>query len=175
MNGIELGVALKSGQRANGTLITSPSPHLPDSLCNSGLDFVFIDTEHIPIGDHDLSWMCKAYSGMNLVPLVRIPEPDPYRACKVLDAGAGGIIAPYVESVEQVCALRGAVKLRPLKGERLAHALNGTQPEKQLGRVFAQAKRRQAADHQRRKHSLGKARLALGDRVDDSEDIANAI
>lgn len=132
MNGLELGAALKSGKRAYGTLITSPSPHLPNSLRNTGLDFVFIDTEHIPLGDQDLSWMCQTYSGMNLVPLVRIPEPDPYRACKILDGGAGGIIAPYVESVEQVTALRGAVKLRPLKGEKLADALNGTPPEKQL-------------------------------------------
>ena len=41
----------------------------------------------------------------------------------VLDGGAGGIIAPYVETVAQAQALRGAVKLRPIKGERLAAAL----------------------------------------------------
>ena len=69
MNGIELAAALRSGQRAYGTLITSASPHLPERLHNVGLDFVFIDTEHIPIDDHDLSWMCQVYSGMNLVPL----------------------------------------------------------------------------------------------------------
>ena len=128
MNGIELAAALRSGQRAYGTLITSASPHLPERLRNVGLDFVFIDTEHIPIDDHDLSWMCQVYSGMNLVPLVRIPGPDPYRASKVLDGGAGGIIVPYIETVEQVEALRGAVKLRPLKGEKLAGVLDGSAP-----------------------------------------------
>ncbi|MDE0738660.1 MAG: aldolase/citrate lyase family protein [Planctomycetota bacterium] len=128
MNGIELAAALRSGQRAYGTLITSASPHLPERLRNAGLDFVFIDTEHIPIDDHDLSWMCQVYSGLDLVPLVRIPEPDPYRASKVLDGGAGGIIVPYIESVEQVEALRGAVKLRPLKGGKLAGVLDGTAP-----------------------------------------------
>ena len=126
MNGLELSNALKAGRRVYGTLITSASPHLPQRLRNVGLDFVFIDTEHIPIDDHDLSWMCQTYCEMNLVPLVRIPEPDPYRACKVLDGGAGGIVAPYVESVEQVQALRGAVKLRPLKGKKLAGVLDGT-------------------------------------------------
>ena len=126
MNGNELSRALRSGERAYGTLITSSSPHLPERLRNVGLDFVFIDTEHIPIDDHDLSWMCQFYAGMNLVPLVRIPEPDPFRACKVLDAGAGGIVAPYVETVEQVQALRGAVKLRPVKGKKLTGILDGT-------------------------------------------------
>lgn len=126
MNGLELSRALRSGDRAYGTLITSASPHLPERLRNVGLDFVFIDTEHIPIGDHDLSWMCQVFAGMNLVPLVRIPEPDPFRACKVLDAGAGGIVAPYVETVEQVQALRGAVKLRPVKGRKLGGILDGS-------------------------------------------------
>jgi 2-keto-3-deoxy-L-rhamnonate aldolase RhmA len=63
---------------------------------------------------------------------VRIPSPDPYEVCKVLDGGAGGVVAPYVETVEQVEALVGAVKLRPLKGKRLAEALrdrNTLQPE----------------------------------------------
>lgn len=90
-----------------------------------GLDFVFIDTEHLLVDDHDLSWMCQVYNAMELTPLVRIPEPDPYRATKVLDGGAGGVIAPYVESVEQVRALYGAVALRPLKGRKLANALEG--------------------------------------------------
>ena len=126
MNGLELSKALKAGERVYGTLITSPSPHLPSQLKGIGLDFVFIDTEHISLTDHDLSWMCQTYRAMNMVPLVRIPEPDPYRACKVLDGGAGGIIVPYVESVEQVQALRGAVKLRPLKGKKLAATLDGS-------------------------------------------------
>jgi len=126
MNGLELSESLRAGRRVYGTLITSPSPHLPDRLRGIGLDFIFIDTEHIPITDHDLSWMCQTYRAMNLVPLVRIPKPDPYQACKVLDGGAGGIIAPYLESVEQVQALRGAVKLRPLKGKKLAAILDGS-------------------------------------------------
>ncbi|MCH8136680.1 MAG: aldolase [Proteobacteria bacterium] len=126
MNGLELSKALKAGRRIYGTLITSPSPHLPPQLKSIGLDYVFIDTEHIPLGDHDLAWMCQTYRALNLVPIVRIPEPDPYRACKVLDGGACGIVAPYIESVAEVQALRGAVKLRPLKGKKLANALDGT-------------------------------------------------
>ena len=35
----------------------------------------------------------------------------------VLDGGACGIVAPYVETAEQVRQLVGAVKLRPLKGK----------------------------------------------------------
>ena len=123
MTGEEFTKALRDGQRTYGTLIVSTSPRWPEVLGNSGLDFVFIDTEHIPIGRETLSWMCRTYAAMNLAPVVRIPSPNPVDACKVLDGGACGIVAPYVESVEQVRELVGAVKLRPLKGKLCEKAL----------------------------------------------------
>ncbi|HCD32009.1 MAG TPA: aldolase [Phycisphaerales bacterium] len=94
-----------------------------------GLDFVFIDTEHIALNRSDLSWMCRTYSAMNLSPLVRIPSPDPNQATMALDGGAVGVIAPYVETVEQVKALVGAIKYRPLKGQVLQAVLAGQSPE----------------------------------------------
>jgi 2-keto-3-deoxy-L-rhamnonate aldolase RhmA len=108
---------------AYGTLVVSPSPRWPSALARIGLDFVFIDTEHIALDRAQLSWMCQTYAAMGLSPLVRIPSPDPYQACMALDGGAGGIVAPYIETVEQVQVLVGAVKLRPLKGARLAEAM----------------------------------------------------
>jgi 4-hydroxy-2-oxoheptanedioate aldolase len=90
---------------------------------STGLDFVFIDTEHIPIDRVTLSWMCQAYRAVDLAPMVRIPEPDPYQACMALDGGASGVVAPYVETADQARALVGAVKFRPLKGRRLQNFL----------------------------------------------------
>ena len=119
----QLRAALRSGKRAYGTLIVSDSPRWPAQVAQIGLDFVFIDTEHIAIDRKELSWMCQTYAAIGLPPIVRIPAPDPYAATMVLDAGAAGIVAPYVETVEQVRALHGAVKLRPIKGARLAAVL----------------------------------------------------
>jgi 4-hydroxy-2-oxoheptanedioate aldolase len=93
-----------------------------------GLDFVFIDTEHIAIDRAQLSWMCQTYGALGLPPIVRIPSPDPHAATMVLDGGAAGVVAPYVETVEQAQALRGAVKCRPLKGQRLEDVLRGAAP-----------------------------------------------
>ena len=116
-------MALRSGRRVYGTLVVSTSPKWPGVLRSSGADFVFIDTEHIPIDRTTLSWMCQTYASMGLPPIVRIPSPNPIEACKVLDGGACGIIAPYVESAEEVRELVGATKLRPLKGRRMDEAL----------------------------------------------------
>jgi 4-hydroxy-2-oxoheptanedioate aldolase len=94
-------------------------------IAATGIDFVFLDTEHIVLDRGQLSWMCQAYVGLGVAPVVRIPSPDPYVATQVIDGGAVGVVAPYVESVSQVQALRGATKLRPLKGQRLARLLAG--------------------------------------------------
>ena len=123
---------IKKGQNIYGTAIVSPSPQWPAALENSGLDFVFLDTEHTPIDRLTLSSMCRYYDLMGIVPLVRIPSPDPFEACKALDGGAVGIVAPYIETPEQVKELVGAVKYRPLKGKRLQAALNGDKLEDKL-------------------------------------------
>ena len=132
MTGKEFNERLRRGDPLIGTLIVSPSPRWPQVVAGCGLDFVFIDTEHIAIDRHPLSWMCQTYAALGLPPIVRIPSPDPYEATKILDGGAAGIVAPYVETVEQVRALRGAVKLRPLKGARLAGILAGEACEPEL-------------------------------------------
>jgi len=108
-------------------------------MAGTGMDFVFIDTEHVSLARETLSWMCRHFDALDIAPIVRIPEPDPYRACMVLDGGAQGVIAPYVESVEQVMALRGAVKLRPLKGRRLDAVLSGSEvPNPETGEYLRQ-------------------------------------
>lgn len=137
MNPQQLKEALRLGRRAYGTLIVSSSPRWPETVAKIGLDFVFIDTEHIALDRAQLSWMCQTYRALGLAPIVRIPAPDPYAACMALDGGAGGIVAPYVETVEQVQALRGAVKLRPLKGQRLADALRDNPIEPELAAYLA--------------------------------------
>jgi 4-hydroxy-2-oxoheptanedioate aldolase len=121
----ELKSKLAAGANVFGTLIVSPSPRYPEAVKDLGLDFVFIDTEHIALGRHDLSWMCRCYAALGLPPIVRITEPNPHLASQALDGGAAGVVAPYVETPEQAQALCGAVKLGRLKGKRLARALTG--------------------------------------------------
>lgn len=117
-------VRLKDGKRLYGTSITASAPPWPPAVKRAGADFVFIDTEHRPLERAMVAQMCVAYQALGLPPLVRIPSPDPYEACKVLDGGAAGVLAPYIEHPEQVRSLVGATKLRPLKGQRLEEALD---------------------------------------------------
>ncbi len=124
----EFGQALRRRQRLYGTQITSISPRVVEAMKGAGLDFVFIDTEHTPIDRVTVSWMCQAYRNAGLPPMVRIPEPDPYQACMVLDGGAACVKVPYVETAEQARQMVGATKFRPFKGKRLESLLSGEKP-----------------------------------------------
>jgi len=128
MNGKQFREKLHAGERLYGTLIVSDSPRWPPVVSGLGLDFVFLDTEHVARDREKVSWLCQAYAAYGLPPVVRLPSPDPYQATAVLDGGARGIIAPYVESAEEVRRMVGAVKFRPLKGKKLRAALAGEAP-----------------------------------------------
>ena len=139
MTPYELRNQIRGGIPVFGTLIVSPSPKWPEVVADCDLDFIFIDTEHIAIDRSQLSWMCHAYNGIGLPTLVRIPSPDPYTATMVIDGGASGVIAPYVESATQVQQLRGAVKKRPLKGKKLEETLAGKPLQPSLDEYVSQS------------------------------------
>jgi len=121
----EIRSLLSNNGVAYGTLITAPSPHWVKPLSGIGMDFVFLDTEHVSLGPDMLGWMCQAYGAAGIAPIVRVTSPDPAFVSRAIDAGAAGIVAPYIETPEQVRALSGAVKWKPLKGERLEKLLAG--------------------------------------------------
>lgn len=125
MIGQEFRNALRMGNPLYGTLLTSTSPKSFDVVLSLRLDFVFLCAEHVAYNPETLSWMCRAFKAAGVNPVVRILEPSPYLATQALDAGAGAILVPYVEDVEEVLALVGAVKYRPLKGKKLARILHG--------------------------------------------------
>jgi 4-hydroxy-2-oxoheptanedioate aldolase len=125
MTGQQFRDALRSGNNVYGTLITSTSPKIFDTILSLGIDYVFLCTEHISYNPETLSWMCRAYKAAGINPVVRILEPDPFLATQALDAGAGAILVPYIENVDDVYELVGAVKYRPLKGKKLKKILYG--------------------------------------------------
>ncbi|QEG43655.1 HpcH/HpaI aldolase family protein [Roseimaritima ulvae] len=116
---------LRGGQTLLGTMLTTAAPQWLPLVSAAGVDAVFIDTEHTPLDRREVAWMCRAFGAAGIASLVRIPAPDPYQACMALDDGATGVIAPYIETLEQVRQLVGATKHRPLKGHRLAERLGG--------------------------------------------------
>jgi len=121
MTGGQMRKALHEGRRVYGSALTNPSVWGISNYAQ--LDFAFIDNEHCPLGRESTMTLCQAYKAHGLVPVVRIPIAEPILACKAIDAGANGIICPYMEDPERVREMVGAVKYRPLKGEKLSRFL----------------------------------------------------
>jgi 2-keto-3-deoxy-L-rhamnonate aldolase RhmA len=126
MNGRELKQTLKNGGHVFGIAVEGyGQPRWPRYFANLNLiDFVFLDSEHTPLNRETIAWAVQTYSAFGIVPLLRIPEISASQASMGVDAGAQGIIVPYVETVEQVKEMVGAIKYRPLKGQALETALN---------------------------------------------------
>jgi len=117
---------LHRGGRVYGTHICSlMNPVAAKMAASMEIDFVFICNEHMPIDRTETSMMCQFYAAHGIAPIVRIPAPDPAQAAMVLDGGAQGVLVPYLENVQQVKDLVGAVHYRPIKGRQLADLLDG--------------------------------------------------
>lgn len=124
MNGERLKADLKNGERVYGTMfVQTRVGHGDHRLREMGLNFVIIDNEHSPYSRAETSaWMRKLASS-GIVPIVRVPIPASHYVTMAHDAGAQGILAPYVERMEQVEEVVGASKFMPLKGEAVDRAV----------------------------------------------------
>lgn len=125
---------LRAGERVYATHVVSLGNPIGAALTTGlHIDSVFICTEHMPLDRSEVSMMCQFYALHGISPMVRIPYPCKYLAAMALDGGAQGIVVPYIETVEEVKALVGAVHYRPIKGEVLQGFLDGsTKPNEKL-------------------------------------------
>jgi 2-keto-3-deoxy-L-rhamnonate aldolase RhmA len=89
------------GEVVLGTFLFTPSPTIMEVIGYAGLDFAIIDTEHAPTGPFDtqtLENMVRAAEISGILPLVRLPERSRIMTQKALDAGAMGVVVPWVKT-----------------------------------------------------------------------------
>jgi 4-hydroxy-2-oxoheptanedioate aldolase len=96
----------------------SRSPIVVEMLRYTGFDFLFIDTEHVPIeSDMTLENLIRAAEASDIVPIVRVKENREHYIRNALEAGAQGVVVPHVATKEDA---EKAVKHArfPLRGIR---------------------------------------------------------
>ena len=138
MQGGQIREKLLKGERVYGThVVNFGNPITTLLAAELELDFIFICTEHMPVDRNEVSLMCQYWAARGISPIVRIPYPSARLAGMFIDGGAHGIVAPYVETVEEVKELVGAVRYRPIKGEFRDDILNGIRkPNDKLSNFF---------------------------------------
>ena len=99
---------LSSGGVTVGSWIQIPHASVAEIMGRAGYDWVAVDMEHGTISLHQLPDLFRALELGGTLPLVRLEQGHPKDCKQALDAGAGGVIVPMVESAEQLRAVRDA-------------------------------------------------------------------
>ena len=94
----EIRERLAAGKPCVGGWLGTPSPLIAEAMATCGFHWIAADMEHGQIGIADLPALFAACRLHGATPMVRLPGHDPILARRCLDAGAGGLIVPVVQS-----------------------------------------------------------------------------
>ena len=104
---------LRAGKPTLGAVMSIPSAPAAEVLAQAGFDWLWIDMEHGPINLETAHRMIQATQGTETVPVVRVPWNLHWLAKPVLDAGAMGIIFPFIRSKQEAIEAVQAVRYPP--------------------------------------------------------------
>ena len=99
---------LHNGKVTIGTWQQIPHASISEILGQAGYDWVAVDMEHGSISVDQLPDLFRAIELGGTLPLARVAQAMLKDCRQALDAGAGGIIAPMIESADQLNEIRYA-------------------------------------------------------------------
>ena len=86
---------------------------VPMMVKQSGGEFIVFDREHSGVGLDRLKPLVLLCRSVGVVPIVRVPDSQYHHIAGALDIGFQGIIAPMVETAEQMESIIQAAKYHP--------------------------------------------------------------
>jgi len=111
---------IKAGKKTSGTWAQLCSPIATEILARSGFDWILIDMEHAPGDPLTLVSQFQAMNGSTAVPIVRVPWNDMVWIKRILDAGAYGLMIPYVNTRDEAVQAVRACKYPPVGNRGIA-------------------------------------------------------
>jgi 4-hydroxy-2-oxoheptanedioate aldolase len=118
---------LQSGEPSFGTWLSTGDLLAARVLARMDFDWLTLDMEHSPIDWAQAAAVFGAIADAGGVPLARVPKGNHDYIKRALDAGAWGIVAPMIDTVEQAEIVIAACKYPPIGNRSLGgshHALN---------------------------------------------------
>ena len=109
----QLRARLQAGGRSIGSWMQIPHASIAEIMGRAGYDWVAVDLEHGAISVHQLPDIFRALELGGTLPLARLAQGAPKDCKQALDAGAGGVIIPNVESAQQLIDLVAACRWPP--------------------------------------------------------------
>ena len=105
---IDIRKSLAADKPSIGSWMQIPHPSIAEIMGQAGYDWVAVDMEHGAVAVHQLPDLFRALELGGTLPLARLAEGSIKDCKQALDAGAGGVIVPMVESAEQLTQMREA-------------------------------------------------------------------
>jgi len=97
----------------SGTFLSLASPATVEIAGFSGFDWILIDCEHGPGGYETMVHQVRAAGVTPAAPIVRIAANDTPTFKRVLDAGAAGVMVPWIKNAEDAANAVSAVRYPP--------------------------------------------------------------
>lgn len=111
---------LRAGETVAGCFVRSPDATFAEYVASGGWDFLVFDGEHGTVTPERVADLARACEVRGVTPIVRIPTRDPGTLLKCLDAGAVGVLFPWISSGEDASRAVSSVKYPPLGVRGLA-------------------------------------------------------
>jgi 4-hydroxy-2-oxoheptanedioate aldolase len=94
-------VLLGENRAAWGAGLPDASALVAKLSVDTGIDFLWIDTEHRPFGVEAVEWIPLICRKAGCEPIIRVAGLEPDLIKKALDIGASGIMVPQVDTAEE--------------------------------------------------------------------------
>jgi len=128
-----------SGEMLSGTFLNLGSSVSAEIGARSGFDWVLIDLEH-GMGDHEsFVHQLQAIGNGTSAPLVRIAWNEAPRFKRVLDAGAVGVMVPYINTADEARRAVAAMRFPPQGGRGVARSTRATAFGQNVEKYLTQA------------------------------------
>jgi 2-keto-3-deoxy-L-rhamnonate aldolase RhmA len=93
---------LSRNKVAVGSVVGLRDPLVAIILANAGYDWLWIDLEHNPFTETQLQMMIYSLRGRDITPVVRVRENTQGNIKIALDIGAGGVLVPQLETMDDI-------------------------------------------------------------------------
>lgn len=96
-----------------GSGFTYNDPEVAETMCETGIDFVWIDGEHGPLDKRNINLTIMAVISKGVAPFVRVSWNDPVLVKPILEMGPAAIIFPFIKTVEDAKLAVSSCKYPP--------------------------------------------------------------
>jgi 2-keto-3-deoxy-L-rhamnonate aldolase RhmA len=109
--------ALRNGEAAVGTFVGLGSVPATEICARAGFEWLLVDLEHGAGSESDLNAQAHAAARFGALSIVRVSTPDRIHCSRALDLGADGIMAPRLDTPEDVTDFLDHLRYPP-QGDR---------------------------------------------------------